>query len=116
MIPPRGRSLSRQQQDGIFFLRGLMVTLAVQAAIATLVGAVLALLTALAPASLKPTLEAIGGPHLSGNVMVAALVQAVIWGWLPYIRFVPRRLGRWVMRGMAVTTLILFLLVLVEIW
>lgn len=112
----RGRLSRRRQQDGIYFLQGLTVTLVIQAAVATVAGALLALMIALTPASLKQVLEPIGGRNLAGNVMVAAFIQTVVWGWLPYSGFVSRRWGRWMVRGMGGITLVMFLLVLVRIW
>jgi hypothetical protein len=116
MAFPRGRLSIRRSQDGIYFLQGLVVALAVQAAIATVTGALLALIIAVAPASLREILGTIGGPQLAGNVMIAALIQTVVWGWLPYVGFVARRWGRWMMWGMGGITLLMFILVLVKIW
>ncbi|WAL60891.1 hypothetical protein [Thermocoleostomius sinensis] len=116
MVFPRGRLSIRQQQDGIYFLQGLTVALAVQAAIATVIGALLALMIAVAPTGLREILGTISSPNLAGNVMIAALIQTVVWGWLPTIGFVPRRWGRWMMRSMGGMTLLMFVLVLAKIW
>ena len=115
MSVPRNRSMARSQ-DGMHFLQGLIVALIVQAAIITLGGVLLVFVVALAPAGLEDNLQAIGGEDLAGNLMVAALIQAIVWGWLSYIRFVPYRFGRMVMYGMGVITLIMFLTVLISIW
>ena len=87
-----------------------------QAAIATLGGVIWVFMVALAPAGLEDNLQAIGGKDLEGNLMVAALIQTLIWGGLPYFQLVSRRLGRRMMYTMAATTLILFLTVLISIW
>lgn len=105
-----------RSQDGMHFLQGLIVALIVQAAIITLGGVLLVFIVALAPAGLEDNLQAIGGEDLAGNLMVAALIQAIAWGWLPYVRFVPYRFGRVMMYGMGIITLIMFLTVLISIW
>lgn len=108
--------MDRSQHDGVDFLQGLIVTLAIQAAIVTLGGVLLVFLVALAPTGLEDNLQAIGGKELAGNLMVAALIQAIVWGWLPSVGFVTRRLGRIIMYGMGVITLLMFLMVLIAIW
>lgn len=108
--------MHRSQQDGVHFLQGLTVALAFQAAAITLGGVLLVFAVAFAPAGLEDNLQAIGGRELAGNLMLAALVQAIVWGWLSYIRFVGQRLGRLMMYGMGIITLLMFLMVLIAIW
>jgi len=115
-LVPQNRSMARSQQDGLTFLQGLVVTFAVQAAVITLGGVLLVFVVALAPGGLEDNLQAIGGRDLAGNLMIAALVQAIVWGWLHYIRFVPPRLGRAMIYGMGAMTLIMFVMVLISIW
>ena len=104
------------QQDGIHFLQGLTVAMAFQAAVITLGGAVLVFAVAFAPAGLEDNLQSIGGRELAGNLMLAALVQAIVWAGLPYIRFVGWRVGRLMMYGMGAITLLMFVMVLIAIW
>lgn len=116
MSVPQNRSMTRSQRDGLSFLQGLIVTFAVQAAVITLGGVLLVFGVALAPGELEDNFQAIGGQDLAGNLMVAALIQTIVWGWLPYIRFVPQRLGRITMYSMGTMTLIMFVMVLISIW
>lgn len=116
MSVPQNRSTARSQQDGLSFLQGLIVTFAVQAAVITLGGVLLAFMVAFAPSGLEDNLQAIGGQDLAGNLMVAALIQTIVWGWLQYIRFVPQRLGRRMIYSMGTITLIMFFVVLISIW
>lgn len=105
-----------RSRDGMHFLQGLIIAFAVQAAVITLGGVLLVFVVALAPAGLEDNFQAIGGEDLAGNLMVAALIQAIVWGWLSYIRFVPYRFGRMLMYGLGIITLLMFLMVLISIW
>lgn len=99
------------KQDGIYFLQGLIVTLAVLAAIATLGGVLLTVLIAIAPGELEDNLRQVGGRTLEGDLMLAAFIQTVVWYWLPRLHFVTRLFGHRMAIASGIVTLFMFTMV-----
>ncbi|NJO39212.1 MAG: hypothetical protein HC769_12770 [Cyanobacteria bacterium CRU_2_1] len=97
--------MAKTRHDGIYLLQGITVTCAFTGAIFTLGGLCLSILLLLAPSEIESTLRQFWGRSIEANLMVAALIQAVVWAWLPRIRFVSWRLGRVMMTIMGCVTL-----------
>lgn len=99
------------KQDGIYFLQGLTVTLAMLAAIATLGGVLLTVMIAIAPGELEDSLRHVGGRTLEGDLMLAAFIQTVVWYWLPRIHFVAWQFGHRMAIALGIVTLFMFTMV-----
>ena len=101
-------------REGRYLLQGMTLALAFLAAIGTLGGVLFILFVAIAPGGIGAAVrEKIGSlNYLQGQVMLAAALQTIGWGFLPHIQFVTQRLGRLMTIVMGTATLFLLALVL----
>lgn len=101
-------------REGKYLLQGMTLALAFLAAIGTIGGVLFVVFVAVAPGSIGASLrDNIGSlNYLQGQLMLAAALQTIGWGFLPHIQFVPLRLGRRMTIVMGTATLFLLALVL----
>ncbi|MBD3883043.1 hypothetical protein IFO70_14865 [Phormidium tenue FACHB-886] len=101
-------------REGRYLLQGMTLALAFLAAVGTVGGVLFIVFVALAPGSIGVSLrDNIGSlSYLQGQLMLAAALQTIGWGFLPHIQFVQPHLARWMTIVMGTATLFLLALVL----
>jgi hypothetical protein len=101
-------------REGKYLLQGMTLALAFLAAIGTLGGVMFILFVAIAPGGVGASVREKMGSlnYLQGQIMLAAALQTIGWGFLPHIQFATQRLGRFMTIVMGTATLFLLALVL----
>jgi hypothetical protein len=101
-------------REGRYLLQGMALAFAFLAAVGTISGVLFILFVAVAPGGIGASIrEKMGGlSEFQGQLMLAAALQTIGWGFLPHIQFVTQRLGRLMTIVMGAATLFLLALVL----
>jgi hypothetical protein len=101
-------------REGRYLLQGMTLTFAFLAAIGTISGVLFILFVAIAPGGIGAAVREKMGSlnYLQGQIMLAAALQTIGWGFLPHIQFVTHRFGRFMTIVMGTATLFLLALVL----